>query len=178
MNLMNRLNDKSIRKTAMSLFIRPKNEDKKEIKLINVEEDFNPFISKTTIFPPMVNEIPSEPLVKTIESVESLTAFLPIPLPSATDLISNSENQIKLSLAHDSALDVLTRATAMIGEKLDDIKADRLPAVIAATSKVVESIRRERSEASKNNKDREVHYHFYTPSQKKISDYEVIDVTA
>ena len=50
--------------------------------------------------------------------------------------------------------------------------------MISAASKTVESIRRERNENAKQGKDREVHYHFYTPEQKKVSDYEVIDVTA
>jgi hypothetical protein len=91
-------------------------------------------------------------------------------------ILENNEAQIKLGLAHDSALDVLNRSIDMLSTKLDDIKADRLPGAITAASRVVESIRKERNEASKNNKDREVHYHFYTPEQKSITEYEVIDV--
>jgi hypothetical protein len=98
--------------------------------------------------------------------------------PSLDNLIQNSEAQIQLGQAHDTALKLLNSSVAILSAKLDDVKAEKLPAVIIATSKVVESIRRERSEASKNNKDREVHYHFYTPNQKSLSDYEVIDVAA
>lgn len=95
--------------------------------------------------------------------------------PSINSLIENNDQQIKLATAHDSALKVLTDSVALLATKLDDIRPDRLPSVITATSKVVESIRKERSEAVKNNKGKEVHYHFYTPIQRKIVDYEVIE---
>jgi hypothetical protein len=96
--------------------------------------------------------------------------------PSLDEILANNESQIKLGLAHDRSLNLLAASVELLSNKLDDVRADRLPSVIAAASKVVESIRRERNEASKNNKDREVHYHFYTPEQRKVSDYEVIDV--
>jgi len=96
---------------------------------------------------------------------------------SLKDLIENSESQIKLKLVHDNALDLLHKATETLSTKLEDVRADKLPSVIAAASKTVESIRKERIEATKNDKDREVHYHFYTPQQNKIEDYDVIDVT-
>ena len=92
-------------------------------------------------------------------------------------LIQNHEAQIKLGLAHDKSLDLLTRSVNMLSEKLDDVNASRLPSVVMAASKVVESIRKERLESRKTDKDREVHYHFYTPQQKKVEDYTVIDVT-
>jgi len=99
--------------------------------------------------------------------------------PKATldNILENSESQIKLGLAHDKALDLLTRSVDTLSSKLDEVKADKLPAVVGAASKVVESIRRERNEANKNNKDGDVHYHFYTPKQNEISDYgDIIDV--
>ena len=102
------------------------------------------------------------------------------PLPSATplldEILTDSDSQIKLGLAHDKALDLLTRSVDALASKLDDVKADKLPSTILAASKVVDAIRRERSESVKNNRDRDVHYHFYTPQQKKIADFEVIDV--
>lgn len=97
--------------------------------------------------------------------------------PSVSNLLADSETQIKLGLAHDTALSLLTDSVAMMKIKLDDIKPDKLPAVISAASKVVEGIRRERNEASKNSKGQDVHYHFYTPVSKKISDFEVIEVS-
>lgn len=96
--------------------------------------------------------------------------------PTLDNLINNSDEQIQLNLAHNSALSVLNSAVELMRLKLDDIKADKLPSVIAATNKVVESIRRERIEIAKKGNDKEVHYHFYTPIQKTISDYDVVDV--
>ena len=92
------------------------------------------------------------------------------------EILTDSDSQIKLGLAHDKALDLLTRSVDALASKPDDVKADKLPSTILAASKVVDAIRRERSESVKNNRDRDVHYHFYTPQQKKIADFEVIDV--
>lgn len=91
-------------------------------------------------------------------------------------LIQNHESQIKLGLAHDKSLSLLSRSIDILGAKLDEVNASRLPAVVMAASKVVESIRKERLEARKTDKDREVHYHFYTPQQKKVEEFEIIDV--
>ena len=106
---------------------------------------------------------------------------IPVELPNKDEpnldtILANNESQIKLGLAHDKSLGLLARAVDMLDNKLDEVNASKLPAVVIAASKVVESIRRERMESSKNSKDREVHYHFYTPDQRKISDYEVIEV--
>jgi len=161
MNLINSMKDKNVRKSAMSLFIAPASP--KIVAIKEIVKTFNPFIEDKT----------KEPLAV----LQSVPEVIP-QIPSVNDLIDNHDSQIKLGLAHDSALDLLARSVTLLGTKLDDVKADKLPAVIAATSKVVESIRKERNEAAKSGKDREVHYHFYTPAQKKLSDYEVIDVTA
>jgi hypothetical protein len=154
LNLINRLAAaKNSKNSAMSLFMPSQKqkeiiEDKRPRKLFGVPD-------------------PSEIIPES----------LPTPTtPLLTDILENSESQIKLGLAHDKALDLLHRSVDMLALKLDEVKSDRLPSVIAAASKTVESIRRERNEASKNNKDREVHYHFYTPEQRKIEQYEVIDV--
>jgi hypothetical protein len=115
-----------------------------------------------------------------VQPQEAINLPVPTPtnLPDTTldNILENHDSQIKLGLAHDNALVLLNNSVKMLADKLDDVKADKLPAVISAASKTVESIRKERSEASKNNKDREVHYHFYTPEQRKVSDYEVVEV--
>jgi len=113
--------------------------------------------------------------------VDSFPIELPVELPAKQEpnldtILANNESQIKLGLAHDKSLGLLSKAVAMLDAKLDDVNASKLPAVVIAASKVVESIRRERLESSKNLKDREVHYHFYTPDQRKLADYEVIEV--
>jgi hypothetical protein len=91
-------------------------------------------------------------------------------------ILKDSDSQIKLGLAHDKSLTLLSKAVDLLSAKLDDVSASKLPAAITAASKVVESIRKERFEASRINKDREVHYHFYTPERKKLADFEVIEV--
>lgn len=169
-NLINKMKNNS----HMSLFGigRSKNETvdisipKKEIKdeevIVTFNKTFNPFKEKK-------NDL----VIKETNSIENNKQ------PTIDQLVDNNEVQIKLSQAHDSALSVLTKSLSSLSDKLDadEIKADKLPSVIAATSKVVESIRKERNEASKKGDDKSVHYHFYTPQQKKMSDYAVIDVT-
>lgn len=148
MNLINQLRKSSpIRNEAMSLFIPSTKKD--EVKV-----SFNPFRSVAV---PLAVPAVVEP--ETLDSI-----------------LQNHEAQIRLGLAHDKALDLLNRSVQMLTDKLDDISAAKLPSVVSAASKTVESIRRERNEASKNNKDREVHYHFYTPHQNKVSDYEIVEV--
>jgi len=151
MNLINRMsqmtNPSATRKSAMSLFIRPS-----EPLALAAPTAFNPFTA--------------------VEEVLSVTDSQ----PRLDDISDDHDSKIKLGLAHDKALQLLTDSVSALALKLDDVKADKLPSVIAAASRTVESIRRERNEASKNTKDREVHYHFYTPQQKKLTDYAVIEV--
>ena len=201
MNLINSLKDKkNSRKSAMSLFIRPsiKTEEIKEEK-----KTFNPFSSKVKEIDR--SEEPKEAVINIsgseISSTEIATTAeintgrigpgydslgydssrkdqdqIKQTQTKLDDLITNHESQIKLTLAHDSALELLTQGIRLLSQNLDEVKADKLPSVIASASKVVESIRKEKNEQSKNGKDRDVHYHFYTPTQKKIDQYEVIDV--
>jgi hypothetical protein len=153
MNLINKLKSQSSnKKNAMSLFI-PTQSSKP------VEPLFNPF-----------QKAPESLRIQESQVIPEAVS------PKVDEILENSDAKIKLGLAHDKALDLLTRSVDMLAGKLEDVKADKLPAVVGAASKVVESIRRERNEAAKNNKDREVHYHFYTPQQQKVSDFEVIDV--
>lgn len=166
-NLINSM--KNSRNKAMSLFLRPTEkseptsqeeklvlEDKKENIKLEVVTQFNPFSTDKQVVFPSVNT-PEQPTID--------------------KLINNHDNQVKLGLAHDSALDLLTTSITTLAANIDNVKPEKLPAVIAAASKVVDSIRRERNEANKNGSDSEVHYHFYTPQQKKLSDFTVIEVT-
>ena len=169
LNLMNRLRSRSDSRTnAMSLFIPPK---------INKQEDR---ISKEKLFNPFEDIKITKSIKNNINITEVNTAAPPSEqdqnTASLSNLIENHESQVQLGLAHDTALKLLNNSVTMLADKLDDIRADKLPGVVTAASKVVESIRRERSESSKNSKDKEVHYHFYTPQQRQISEYEVIDV--
>lgn len=159
-NLINQLKNK--KNNSMSLFVGKREvqkvqENKTAVRVSETNEK-----SELRNFNPFQKILPSE--IK-----------LPEEEPSINSLIENNDQQIKLATAHDSALKVLTDSVALLATKLDDIRPDRLPSVITATSKVVESIRKERSEATKNNKGKEVHYHFYTPIQRKVVDYEVIE---
>ncbi len=150
-NLINRMKDLSgQRKNAMSLFIRPEPAE-----------------------PTSINSLPkaSEELIK-----------VPIPIqpeqnaPTSDDIIANGDDQIKLGLAHDNAIKLLNSSIDMLSAKLDNVSASKLPSVIAAASRTIEGIRKERNEQNKNNGNRDVHYHFYTPQQRVIADYEVIEV--
>jgi hypothetical protein len=179
LNLINQLHaatsNNSNRKKAMSLFIpsvqvQPANvqinipDTTQAIQTIN-----NPFETKTETF-----EQPRK-LEYVREKDDTINEVVE---PSLSDIIINPESQIKLGLAHDNAIDLLTRAVDTLALKLDDVRADKLPSVISAASRTVESIRKEQLEARRNKKekDSEVHFHFYTPQQKKVSEYEVIEI--
>jgi hypothetical protein len=168
MNLINRLRSTaSPKNNAMSLFGIGNNKTTTQKKIVEVKT-FNPFIVSETAS----QKIESlEPLG--LEKTESSLQILPTTIDN---LISNSDNQVKLSLAHDRALGILNEAMSELSIRLNEVKADKLPSIITATSKVVESIRKERILSRANGSEREVHYHFYTPEQRKISDYEIIDV--
>lgn len=98
--------------------------------------------------------------------------------PTIDDLLDNSDGKIKLATVYNGALALMKDTIQELQVRVPELKADKLPAILAAASKVVTDIRRERIEANKSKGDREVHYHFYTPERKKLSDYEVIDVEA
>lgn len=167
-NLINSLREPK-KNNSMSLFgVERVSQETKQVETLEVITTFNPFETTTNI--PL--ESTSHPQNKTLQPPVEATE----PQPTIDKLLNNNESQIKLGLAHDNALELLTKSISLMKLKLDNIKPDKLPSVISATAKVVEGIRRERNEADKNDKDRDVHYHFYTPVQKRISDYEVIDV--
>lgn len=175
LNLANRLRN-GPRSKAMQLFTGNRDTKKIETKLEIGDEkkvaiEVKPFISP---FPQTSLEIPqfSLPVSPTNPPKQEIQKETPISLDAILD---DSEAKIKLGLAHDKALDLLSRSVDMLSQKLDNVKADKLPAVIAAAGKTVDAIRRERTEAAKANKDREVHYHFYVPEQNKIEDYEIVD---
>src|ERR1700682_5870141 len=47
--------------------------------------------------------------------------------PNLDTILANNESQIKLGLAHDKSLDLLSRAVNMLDAKLDDVNASKLP---------------------------------------------------
>jgi hypothetical protein len=126
--------------------------------------------------PPISESLPQAPITSRVitEMPEVETAE---PVTTLDAIIQNHETQIKLGLAHDNAINLLNNSVNILAAKLDDVKASQLPSVINTASAVIERIRRERNEVRRTEKDKEVHYHFYTPQQKKVEDYEVIDVT-
>ena len=89
------------------------------------------------------------------------------------DVVNDANAKIKLSLAHDAALDTLVKSLQIINNKLDEIPAKQVVSVASATSKIVNEIRTERN---KTVGTKSVHLHFYSPEQKKISDYEEVTV--
>ena len=150
-----RFNDKSeeIKVNKEELVIETKEETKELVPIPFV----NPF-SKTDQTLPTESSKSSEPSIRT------------------DDLIEDPDNKIKLATAHNNALDLLNSAVIQLKTDLTNVDSTKLPGVITAASKVVESIRKERLEVHKTGRDKEVHHHFYMPEQKKIEQYEVIDV--
>lgn len=169
-NLMNRLRSAqgSNRSKAMNLFGigRDKPEVIDRVTEIKPAGFQNPFLSKSTEETSLVPS--NNPTSTPPEPADSE--------PKTDDLVSNADTQIQLAQAHDKSLETLVNAVKMLNVKLDDIKPDKLPAVITATSKVVDQIQKQRIDATKSRQDRQVHFHFYTPTQKKIEEYNVIEV--
>lgn len=165
-NLINRLRSSGYsRRDSMGLFGLRSGESKPEHK-IEVPTFVNPFDKSdsqaTALAPiPFKSSPPSEPTENE---------------PNLDNLLDNANSRIKLGFAHDEALDTLVDAVKTMRIKLEEIRPDKLPSVIAATSKVVDQIQRQRIDANKNRDNRETHYHFYVPERKKVEEYEVIDV--
>ena len=161
LNLINRLRAAVNHKNdAMELFTGPRSAEKKVINPFEKREEVSSEHNSIC-----VSAIAGEPHPAENTQVTTLD-----------EILQDSDSQIKLGLAHDRSLSLLTKAVGLLESKIDDVSASKLPAAITAASKVVESIRKERFEASRINKDREVHYHFYTPERKKLADFEVIEV--
>lgn len=200
-NLINKLTSQKARTSAMSLFGigRKDNEVTASPKMVSVnptvdttvkEADkddcivsFNPFQKKAAQVQSSQSGlvVAASTIPARLPQAETKPAVIPQnPLPPVAleDILEDSDRKIKLSLAHDEALGLLTDSVSMLRTKLDDVNAAKLPGVISAASKVVEGIRKERIELSKSSgaAGKSVHYHFYTPAQKKITDYEIIEV--
>lgn len=122
---------------------------------------------------------PSE-VAKKVEAVKETIPTFTNPFenktPKLEQLVEESDKQIALATAHDEALGLLNDSLKAARLNIDSLDTDKLPSMITSASKVVESIRKERNEVSKNRKGQDVHYHFYTPLQRKVEEYEVIDV--
>src|SRR3990167_5530449 len=173
-NLINRLKATgTVRRDSMGLFGVASRQDnnKLEIKSRNkiavlpvVVSDFNPF--KKSEQSETAKEISLQS--KEIKSNEVRQAEVLPPETNLDELLENSDGRIRLSLAHDIALDTLVKSLQMINGRLEEIPAKQLITVASATSKVVNDIR---TEQNKSSGTKSVHLHFYSPEQKKISDY-------
>lgn len=98
--------------------------------------------------------------------------------PSSDDIIDDADGKIKLATAHNKALDLLNTSLDKLHSKVtnDQVKASSIPSIVASASKVITDIRKERVEREKNKPNENVHYHFYCPTQRKVEEYEVIEV--
>jgi hypothetical protein len=169
LNLINKIASGDLgfkRKGAMQLFTGPDKSDK---------PTFNPFKKNPSSSSSLVQPVASKDTEasKDMEHAEASNESDSIRLE---DVIENADSQIQLAHAHDSALKLINNSIRELSTKLPDIKADRLPAVMLAAGKIVESIRKERAEVLKRGINNDVHFHFYTPQQKELSEYEIIDV--
>lgn len=162
LNLLNRMKSgltSQVKKDAMSLFVKKEEKEEKEER-----PDFE------------FNKV--SPEVISTNTPAKVTTPLPSSSPSSDDLIDDNDSKIKLAIAHDSALDLLTNSLNSLNLKVRDneIKASSMPSIISSASRVITDIRKERLEREKGKESENVHYHFYCPIQKSISDYEVIEV--
>jgi len=165
MNLINQMNNRvssNSKTNAMSLFIRP------------VEKNITGSNGNKTV---IKEAAPSQEVAVTFNNPFSKSIIIQEE-PTTDELIKDSDAKVKLALAHDNAIELLNRGINMMTTKLDNVKPEKLPSVINAASKVVDNIRRERIERSKTEKDQEVHFHFYEPARKQLSEYEVIEVSS
>lgn len=166
-NLMNRLRETSVksRSRAMNLFGIGGQDGVKDSPIRQAVSA----VANTSLAPPEKKDIavdnsnPSQVEVKDTVKIDNL--------------IENAESQIGLANSHNKALKLLETAVDTLTVNLERVDPEKLPAVINAASKVVNDIRRERNDAAKaNNGNSKVNIIFYTPEQRKLSDYAVIDV--
>jgi len=167
-NLMNMLRNGLAprRPNAMSIFA-PAAPDNNSAIAVSPPRFVNPFRPSATPANP-TPVLPSDEDTKVVEP-----EVLP---PTTDDLLSNADAQIKLARAHDRALNLIGRTLETIETKIDDMKPEKLPAVLSAAGRIVESIRKEKLEQTKDKRDRQVHFHFYEPARKEITEYETMEV--
>lgn len=163
LNLINRMRNgmNPQRNSAMSLFIKP-TEEKSSVDIVRVPPVFNPFSNPATADSSAL--VPSDS-----ESIDT---------PSSESIVKDMDDKVKLALAHDNALELLNSTLSQMKTKLPEMKASALSSVANSAAKVVESIRKERLAHAAANKDQDVHYHFYCPTQRKIEEYTVIEVNS
>lgn len=97
-------------------------------------------------------------------------------IPSIDNLIANATEQIETASIEKKAVKILESALDELTIRLPDIRADKLPAIITSTSKMISDMRRDAVESVNKKRDANVHLHFYAPEQKKLADYDFIDV--
>lgn len=95
---------------------------------------------------------------------------------SIDKLIRDADSQIQLASAHDKAVRLMNQAIDEMTLRVTEVKPEKLPAILTAASKLVTDLRREQLEAAKVSGQKAVHLHFYTPTQKTIDQYDVIEV--
>lgn len=181
MNLMNRLStireSAGKRQSAMGLFGINRSTSEGSPKSPAPSKDTVEQVKTVEQLPTFNNPFTKLETSTALIPANTQTISLPQTAPITTEhVLEESHAKIKLGLAHDNAISLLSESITRLRTDLERVDIEKLPAVINAAGKVVESIRRERNEVAKTGRDKEVHYHFYTPTQKKLEDYEVIDV--
>lgn len=100
-----------------------------------------------------------------------------IPEVKIDDLIDNADSKIKIETAHNEALDAMVKSVQQLKLHLSGMENPvKLADVASKMSKIVSSIRAERMKIASEESTRSVHLHLYSPEQKKIEQFEAIDV--
>lgn len=172
LNLMNRLRRESVSsnkaKQSMSLFTGDRTESITKDNNFGRSQlhDFNPF--------PAPPQLTQSEVITPDAILESVATAAPTP-GQIDSLIDGLDIKLKQELIHRAAMQALESAVNSLNVRLPEIKhPEKLADVAGKMSKIVSDIRNDRKETGGKNKT--VHLHFYTPEQKKVADYNSIDV--
>lgn len=155
MNLFNRMRTGSLRSHSES------NSKSKAMDLFGIGKKNDPF--KNAIAAPK-EEVTVIVTPEVIEEKDNDVA----------SQILDVDTKVKERLIHKTAVNILSKTMSELENKLPELAAPKLADVAVKMSKVIDTIN------NAKNRDREterpVHLHFYSPEQRKLSDYSEVTV--
>lgn len=91
------------------------------------------------------------------------------------DFVKNADDKIKMELIRSAATDALLTSVKQLAIQLPAMESpDKLANVASKMSRIINELE---SKDNRNKDGETVHYHFYMPEQRKIEQYEVIEVS-
>lgn len=108
-------------------------------------------------------------------SRNSNSNIIPSLPPTVDDIMEDAQGKIKLSLAHDQALSILSQSMAQLQERLPEVeKAEKLAAIAGDMNRIVNNINDARR--SRNGIDNRVQIVVYAPQIVAEHEFDVIEV--